>query len=430
MSFPITIPGINFIHFKEQITPIGKIKIDLHLYLTKNIPHTFGYDVIAEEQSIFINKIDNYTIDWDDREFFITFGVFNIKLIDIKKNLFKAIKSSYFDSSSTKIIVSKFNGSEYEEFYIGYFDEENYSFDKDNILELNFKPNSNLLSETSTNIDGNWNDIFNGKYDAGFSINSKTKVGWNLKVNFVNLIKDIFQLVDADVEFNNNWEYESAIFNQTTYKCLFNDLTIPIGALFNSAEANQWEFLYQNYLQVLKQAMLSIGMFGGFISANKVVFKTMFDYTANEIIECNKNNLIDYKQVVSERPLKFIRLKNHTGYIVGEMGINTGLQEDMIELINNWGQFKIPYSGEHISLWKIHSSRLGNSDYGNFLTYYYSQYYLSIFNTHRDIIELNGINYKINNVFSCDEYIYMPLKLAYNLDKNTTEITAVPIKKL
>ncbi|GMU99380.1 MAG: hypothetical protein AMXMBFR51_21150 [Ignavibacteriota bacterium] len=414
--------AINIINFPAYRTPSGEIYFEMKIDLTAN-ENQGNFVHFADNIGIKAANIEELEQSWDDREFFFSFGKLKLVLADTEQTIREALLSTDIKIENSEILffIKRKGQTTYSEEFKGNLDWD-YSFDKNNNATLSFSPATEKLARAATNINGQWNDLFGGKYSFGPWNNSNI---YNLR----EVITDFFKLINPNiqVEIINDWQYKTAIYNQQQYEGYFDQLGVSIQNMFGGwIQSNKFTWAFENYLQVLKSALLSLGFFGGTLSSSKAVVYNVFDYNPERIINTD-NLLIDKKPTINKEQLKFLRLISNQ-YVWQTAGTDTGISDQKLDIIVRGSIFKVWVSSlnEFITLSYIRKPPNQYEYWASFLIQYFANYYLGPNSKRRDEIIISGTDYNISNLFLIDGFYHIPISLIKDFNKNTTRLITVP----
>lgn len=415
--------GIHIINFPVYKTPSGEIYFEIKIDLTANVNEgTFIH--YADNIGIKAAKIEELEQSWDDREFFFSFGKLKLSLADTKQIIRVALLSPDIKTETSQIHfqIKRKGQTTFTEEFSGNLDWD-YSFDKDNNVKLSFTPATERLSRAATNISGQWNDLFGGKYSFGQWNNSNV-------YNFKEVIVDFFKLINPNIQVKilNDWQYRTAIYNHQQYEGSFNQLGVSIQNMFGVwLQPDKFTYSFENYLQVLKATLLSLGLFGGALSTSNAVVYNIFDNNPERIIDV-KDLLIDKQPIVNIEQLKFIRLISNQ-YVWQTAGIDTGISDQKLDIIVRGSIFRVWVNSlnRYISLSQIRKQPNQYVDWATFLIRYYANYYLGPYSKRRDEIVITGNNYDISNLFLLDGFYHIPISLSKDYNNNSTKLITVPL---
>lgn len=414
--------AINIINFPVYKTPSGEIYFVMRIDLRT----TENYETIvfpADDIGIKAAKIEELEQSWDDREFFFSFGKLKLIFSDTDQTIREALLTPDINTENSEIIffIKRKGQTYYSEEFKGILDLD-YSFDKDNNATLSFSPSTEKLSRAATSINDDWNDLFGGKYSFG---------SWNNPniYNFREVIVDFFKLINPDiqVEIINDWKYKTAIYNQQQYEGYFNQLGVSVRSMFGAVIGPKFVFAFENYLQVLKSALLSLGLFGGALSSSKAVVYNVFDYNPERIINIDAL-LIDKKPSINKEQLKFLRLISNQ-YVWQTAGIDTGISDQKLDIVVRGSIFKVWVDSlnEYITLSYIRKPPNQYIYWATFLIQYFANYYLGPYAKRRDEIIINGTDYNISNLFLVDGFYHLPISLIKDFNSNSTKLKTIPL---
>lgn len=410
--------GVVTILFPEQKIPEGKIRITLVVDAGNSDIH---YSLNSFDAGLYASGLGDLELSWDDREFFFMLGTFNIKILDVFSNLKTVLLSELikFDQTTITVELLRTGTAAYTTEFSGSL-QSDFRIDKDNLIELNFMPDVEKLSHTATNIAGNFNDAFGGKYS--FDINSV----YSLK----EVITDFFRIANPAMEvvFVNDWTYKSALFNGVEYTGDLDYVGVRLKSLFGKYDgSNNWNWDFENYLAVLKSALLSLGFFGGMISSSKAVVYNIFDNNLSRKIDI-QSLLSDKEKIIEQTQLKYLTL-NTGNYVWAEAGTNTGLDDERIDVAIRGSVFYVwsDALSQFVSLAYIQRPLGTYEFFTDFLITYYAYYYLGYLSKRRDRISIKSTNYDISNLMLLDGYVHVPISITKKYKEAISEVVLIPL---
>lgn len=410
-SYTITFPSV-------KIAGGRSLQMTLLLDLTQPGISGLHYFMSNLSLNLHLRQIGKLKYSWDDDDYFILASEMKVDLFDGDGILEPILFSRAYASCKAIIVISDAGSTILE--INNDLQKSGIESGVDHYLGCTFESNSKVLNDSPVAINNVFNDLFAGKYG----------VDTPRYYPLTEVLNDFVSIVNPDqtTEIRNNWTFISSIYNGNTYSCTIDALKVRFRSIFRKETASGWVWVAENYMQALKQLLLSLGMFGGFTDSKTALFTDFWDHLNTGDVQFISNNMvIDHSQVCDRDNYQFVELLTGS-YSWGNVGDKSTITELNKSIPILGDLFAIEAAGTEINLGRISSDGGTTSQFWtDFLLNVYSRYYLSNYYTRTFTLELGGTDYSMHHKYAFNGLLMVPKSMEIDYVGYRTSITFIVI---
>lgn len=431
--------GVHIISFPE-VKKHQRRRITLRISCTAGTGNTSTYNHTADEISAHQLEGDEYTFDWDVDERIMLSGSYTVKIFDEKGYIETAVLSPRFNVDDSRLIVERYENGAWVADYDGLIDANVHI--EERVIEFSADPPFEKLDSWKMEGSGDtphtlWvrsagtgeEYYYSTKF---FHANGQPYRIWlgvtSERVLLRDLISKIFGLfmTTPTAHIYSDWIFANA---SETVTGTFDQLYVSLRGAFMNAAGNTYDWAHASLKDVLKDLLMSIGMYSGMLSASSYFAGCVFDSgvfhsvdTAGKIIALEKS---------IEKAYRALSVKSGSytwvSYTFDNAPLSDILEDDLMEIPTRGNIF---YLGDGANYHQVSRVRRPGGNFmllAEMLGNAYANFYLTRAAAQRYSFTLSGVNYEPSTTFIVEGRNCVPVEMTRDYDANTTRVKAITV---